>query len=127
MNTEEELQHRLEQGVPLEDSLNARAYSLVFEVLKQEPQFQLPAHFADQVVNKINVKKSNSYDHFWLGLGILSFFLGSFVCLSLTGIELNMRPFKFLSGYAGFILFGVALITAIQLLDRKIAHKGLNF
>ena len=127
MTTEEELQHKLERGLSVEDSLDAQSYRKVFEVLKHEPTFQLPVGFADGVVSEMNARKRNSYDHFWLGVGILIFPVAALVSAYLTGFKLNMGPFKFLSGYNGIILFGIGLIVAIQLLDRKMTQKRLDF
>lgn len=122
--TDEELQIRMEKGLPGE-SLDERSYRKVFEALKKEPGYELSPSFARQVVGRIEAasQKASSRDIFWLSAGLVSFVIATAVAVYLTGFNLSFGVLKFISGYPGLFVFGLIFILALQWVDKKLIHK----
>ena len=107
------------------------AYREVFEALSREPDFTLSPRFADQVILRINKqqKKAGSRDMLYLILGSLLMLMAAVIGAWLAGFKPDFGVFKFLSGYAGLVTFGVAFILFIHWLDKKVLSKkivGMN-
>src|SRR4051812_13168288 len=102
---EEELQKNIEAGKePNANSMDAKAYQQVFQSLKREPEFSLPADFADRVVAKaiqLNTKTSFFGDYFWLGVGIFFMVIAFIVAIAFTGYKLDFGFLNSMSGYKG--------------------------
>ena len=118
ISKDEELQNKIEQSGAAE-GIDAYAYKKVFDALKQEPSFHLPANFADQIIAKIEAKRESSRDITWFSLGILLFVIAAIVAVVLTDFTPGFGAFKFIPGYRGLIIFAVGFILALQWLDRK--------
>jgi hypothetical protein len=125
-HTEEELQLKIEQGLSVEPSLDAQLYRKIYGGLKQETEFQLPVHFADKLIERLEGQSKKSHDHLWIALGVGTFVVAASIVIYVTGFRANLGVFKFLSGYAGLVVFGVAFIVGLQLLDKKIIHHKLS-
>ncbi len=125
-NTEEELQQKIEQGLSVDHSLDSLLYQKVYSALKQETEFQLPAHFADKLIDRLESRSNKSHDHLWIALGVGAFAIAAGVTIYLTGFRANLGIFRFLSGYSGLAVFGVAFILGLQLLDKKISYRKLS-
>ena len=124
-NKDEETQNQFEQNHPASDRIDAYAYKKVFDVLKQEPDFQLPANFADRIMARLEARRESSKDFVWLGIGIFSFVIAGVVAVVLTGFSLNFGAFKFITGYPGLIVFGIAFVLALQWVDKKVVRKNM--
>ncbi len=122
--SEEELQNEIENGL-VSVSDDARAYQLVFDALKKEPDFHVSFPFADRVVALIE-KKEEKRDYWWLAVGILLIVVTLIVTLALTKIHWTTGVFTFVTGYSGLVVFGVAFILLLQWVDKKVIKKQIN-
>jgi len=123
---DEELQTQFEHGDFPGEGIDVQAYQKVFDALKHEPDYDLPVYFADRLVTLVESKekaKENLRDNFWLGLGLLSFVIALIVAFALTNFILSAGAFRFLAGYRGLIIFGIAFIAMLNWADRKIIRK----
>ena len=119
MKHDEELQRRIENGESVDDSPDSRAYRKVFDTLKREP-YLLPTDFAEKIVYHIEKRNNGlSNDYFWFGLGLLAFIGAAIFAVSRTDFRINFGALKFISGYSGFLIFGLAFILLIQYLDKQ--------
>ena len=126
INTDEEMQNQFDHAGDVGDGIDAYAYKKVFDALKQEPDFRLPANFSDQVIAKLEAKRESSRDFIWFGLGIFSFVIATVVAVVLTDFRLNFGAFKFIAGYQGLIIFGIVFILALQWIDKRVIQKTLS-
>jgi len=124
---DEELQNQIERAGSSSEGVDAYAYKKVFDVLKQEPDFHLPINFADKVVQKIEAKKELSNDYIWFGLGIFMFAIATIVAIVLTDFKVSFGALKFIAGYPGLFIFGIAFILFIQWLDKKLVRPKASF
>lgn len=118
---DQELQELIEKGTAPENR-DARSYQTVFSALRREPDFVLPANFADRVVASIQARYS-SRDMAWFIGGVFLVLVALVVAILLTGFTLSLGVFTFLSGYPGLVAFGAAFILALQWVDRKWIRK----
>ena len=118
---EEELQKNVEAG-RVSDDLDAKAYQQVFSGLKQEPEFKLPASFADTVVARIQTQQSKSLrrEYFWLGFGIFLSVIKFIVAVALTGFSFDLGFLNGLSNVKDVLIFGAAFILALHWLDKRL-------
>lgn len=125
---DEELQRKIESGLPDEGSVDARAYREVFNALSTEPKSSIAPNFADKVVSRVVAKnqKSEARDYFWLGFGLVFLLIGFVVALLVVGPVLNFGFLKDMSGYAGLFAFGAGIIIAFNWLDKRILQKNSN-
>ena len=125
---EEELQKRVEGGNPSgHDDAEIRAYQQVFQALKNEPEFELPASFADRVVKLAEAKqqaRSTSREYFWLGIGLFFLLIAFVAAIALTQFKLDFGFLRGMSSYTGIFIFGIAFITLLNLMDKKLIHKN---
>lgn len=119
---DEHLQSEIEKSGEAGDSLDAHAYKRVFDALRKEPDFSLPANFADRVVQAVSATKESSRDTLWLVLGITLFIAAATIAIVLTGFRPDVGVFRFLAGYPGLIVFGLAFILSLQWVDRRLVR-----
>ena len=125
MNADEELQNNLEKGQPVNESSDSRAYQKVFNALRREP-FELPFHFADDVLHRLESKESLSKDYIWFGLGLFAFVAAAvFACL-LANFKFDLKAPAFVNGYGKVLLFGALLIAVIQYIDQTFVRKSVS-
>jgi hypothetical protein len=129
--TDEEIQEFLDRGGDAagadgwerEDLLSLRAYALIGEVLSEEPEFALPADFADVMADRLMPVVVTPAERFGLGALLAAF--------SLAGATVAAGALPLVFGGAGriaaavaahgrtdVILAVVAVLPAIVLLDR---------
>jgi hypothetical protein len=129
--TDGEIQAYLDQGGDAadasgwerEDLLDLRAYALIGEVLSEEPEFALPADFANVMVDRLIPVVVTPVERFGFGALLAAF--------SLTGAIVAVGALPLVFGGAGRIAAGVAeygradvvlavaaMLPAIALLDR---------
>lgn len=127
MNTEEELQNNLLSDIS-DDSLDGAAYKKVFKALSQEPDFNLPINFADQIILQIERKEAKSVTHemYWLIAGIFILLIAALISALLVGFKPSFGVFKFLAGYPGLFVFGLAFVLLIQWLDKKLVRPRFS-
>jgi hypothetical protein len=119
---DEELQDSVEKGnVP--EGIDARAYVRVFDALRKETSFQLPANFATRVVNRVDFSQQQSSDMLWLYLGLFSCLLAMVVAIAMTDFEFNFGAFRFIAGYPGLFVFALVFILGLQWIDKKMVRK----
>ncbi len=124
---EESLQKQFEEGNPLSTNADTRAYQKVFEALKQEPEFELPIHFEDNILQKIeaNEKHAERRETYWLVAGVAVLIVASIIGAVLVGFKPSFGAFGFLSRYMGLFIFALAFILLLQWVDRKIVHRTI--
>lgn len=122
--TDEELQNKIEHGLP-ETSADAQAYHYIFNVLKKDPQFNLPIQFADRLVSLIE-KKEEKRDYYWLAIGILFSIVSLIVAIVFVKESLSINAFSFLSSNVGLVVFGVLFVALLHIIDKKIVRKQLG-
>lgn len=121
---EEELQNQIANGL-VNESDDARAYQLVFDALKKEPDFHVSLPFADRIIALID-KKEEKRDYWWMAAGIFLIIVTLIVTLVLTRIHWSIGVFTFVSGYPGLVVFGVAFILLLQWVDKKVIKKQIR-
>jgi hypothetical protein len=125
-HSDEELQQSIENNLSIDNSVDARAYKKVFDALRKDP-YQLPAGFADRVIQKIEVRKPEfSKEYIWFGLGISLFVIATAITLVWTKLTIDLSAFRFLSGYVGLFVFGAVAIFVIQYLDKTLVKNKLT-
>lgn len=122
--SDEEVQREVELGNnPLHPS--ARVYRKVFDVLRKEPGYLLPGSFADRAVRRI-VAAHSSKDIYWFYAGLFSLGVAGLVATILVHARFGVGVFKFISGYPGLVIFGLAFVLFLQWLDRKYIRKSIG-
>lgn len=123
--TDEELQSRIEMGDPM-DSREALAYKRIMHALQREPDFVLPATFANSVIGRLGTSSARSArDMFWLYAGVASCTITLVVAVLLTDFKFTFGAFRFISGYPGLITFAIGFILGLQWVDRKFVRKAI--
>jgi len=117
MNEDHQLQEDTEGGAS-SVTREGRAYRMVFDALRREPDFVLPPSFAARVVGQLQQSRS-SREMTWLVVGLLSIVMAMLVAIGMTGFRPDVGMFTFISNYPGFISFGVAFILFLHWIDRK--------
>lgn len=120
---DEELQRQIEQDAPVTGA-EGRIYKSIFETLRREPDFNLSHSFADRVISRIESARESKAELIWMGVGIFCFMIAAWVAAFMSNYELNFGVMKFISGYPGLVVFGVALILALQWIDKKFVKKS---
>jgi|SRR6185295_5905373 len=122
---EEELQDKIEKGLA-GNSADDNAYRRVFDALKREPTFQLPADFAGAVLRKRQPAKpvEAGREIFWIYAGIAAFVIAAGISIFLTGFTLNFGVLRFLPSHAGLVIFGIAFIIALQWVDKRFIKRS---
>ncbi len=120
MINEHELQRNVEQGKVAND-IDAKAYEVVFDALKKEPDYRLPSGFADRVV-KIAAQRSSgsaSTEFIWLGIGVFLLIVAMIIVMTKITLPSDFGFLSTMSSYAGLFIFGIVFIGALQFIDRK--------
>jgi hypothetical protein len=124
MNSDEELQKRIETGnFASQDDIDAKSYQHVFDALKKEPGRSLSFGFADKVVNRILAQKQQkeSSRDFWLfGVGIFLLLIAGIVSVAFVGFKMNVGLLRVIADYSGFIVLGLLLALIFNYLDKKL-------
>ena len=93
--------------------------------LSREPDFKLPANFADRLVSMIESAKAKErrLEICLMGFGAFLFLIALIVVIVLTDFKLSLNGFSFLSNHIGLIGFGIVFIALLNLLDKKLMRK----
>jgi hypothetical protein len=118
---EEELQSRIEGGAST-NGLDARAYRKVFHTLAKEPDYQLPADFAEKIAGRISIRQEKRFfdEYVWFALGILSLGAAFVSTVLLTGFRLDFGFLNRMGEYKGLVLFGGGFILFLNWLDKRL-------
>lgn len=125
MQSEEELQRRIEAGDADDQSVDAIAYRKVFTALNVEPKSQLSSEFEDRILLKIATKsiKEHARDKWWIATGIFSLA----VALIVTAVMVDFMPtagvFTYVSGHWKLFAFAAFVIAFFQYIDRTYIRK----
>ncbi|HRI77903.1 MAG TPA: hypothetical protein PLR06_00075 [Cyclobacteriaceae bacterium] len=122
--SEEEIQNKIENGW-VGEGPDAKAYQRIFDVLKKEPDFQLPADFADSVIAKWQPAQitSSSREIFWIFIGVAAFTIVLGIAVVLTEFTLNFGALKFLSDHSGLMIFGIVFVLTLQWIDKRFVKR----
>jgi len=126
--SDEEIQHRLEQGSLPGESTDGQAYQIVFGALQREPAFILPTDFADRVLRASAVRKKAKealHDRLGFAAGLLLLIGGACVATWLTGFKFSAGAFRFVSGYPGLLVFGLLFVLLLHLVDKRLQRHGV--
>jgi hypothetical protein len=118
---DDELQDLVERGSNHNHD-DGLLYETLFRALRNEPEFTLPASFADRVIATVRARYSTR-DMVWLMSGVALFIIALVVAVIVTGFSVTLGAFAFLSGYKGLVIFGLAFILGLQWIDRKWIRK----
>lgn len=90
-------------------------------VLMREPDFQLPATFANRLMSMIEAKQkaARSREVYWIAFAGFLFVVAVGVSVYLTGFKPSFSAFPFLNNYAGLIVFGVLFIGLLNWVERR--------
>jgi hypothetical protein len=118
---DKELQMRIERGELLpDDGPDAKAYHEVFRSLKKEPEYRLPANFAETVANRLTQSQADlSKDYFWFGAGIFFLLMTCLATVLFTGFTFDLGFLNSMSQYSGLFGFAFAFIVFLNWLDKK--------
>ena len=127
MKNEQDWNEQLKYSDSQGSDRDENTYRQVFNALSREPAFAVSPHFADRVIQRINSQheKSNSRDLLYLIMGSVLMLVTAVVGAWLAGFKPDFGVFKFLSGYAGLVIFGSIFILLIHWLDKKVITKKL--
>ncbi len=128
MNREEELQKRILAGEEIFEA-DALAYKKVFDALRSEQAFELPASFADDVLSRMPVKKNQSvnFDYVLAGMATVSIFIAAFFSVHLTGFKFDFGFLTSMAQYAGIFIFATVAVVLFNLLDKRLLSKQRRF
>lgn len=127
---EEDLQKNIEAGEkPTGDDMDILAYREVFSRLQKEPDFYLPADFADVMVTRIIEKKKldTSKDLLWLGAGVFLLLIAFATTAVMSGFKPDLGFLKNMSSYLGLFVFGVLFILILNFLEKRIVPRKNPF
>jgi hypothetical protein len=125
MKTEQELQNDIEKGLASDHTIDTKAYNLVFNALKKEPDYHVALPFADRIIGLLE-KKEEKRDYWWIGVGIFLSVIALIITLVITKAQWTAGVFTFLSGYSGLVVFGIAFILLLHWVDKKVIKKQLD-
>jgi hypothetical protein len=129
--TDEEIQKLLEQnlnipGDELGDNDDVKAYQLLFDGLKQEPETGLPYNFAKKVVGQIQSAKNRRQDVklYWLmGVAVILMFITAAVFMAAYNYTDTIKLVSVLNTYKWIIVFVVVVILGVQYFDQRLVRK----
>ncbi|MEO5996784.1 MAG: hypothetical protein ABIN89_08630 [Chitinophagaceae bacterium] len=106
------------------DDKDVNAYSLIFEALSQQPEMPLAYNFPATVTAALLAKKNRVSDLklfvliaiSFIILMIASYFYLNINSASTSQVVLNLLKYKWI------LLFGIAALSIIQFLDKKMAE-----
>jgi len=122
MKHEEKIQEEIERGIH-PDTVDHKAYEIVFHTLEKEQPTPLPPDFAIRVMRQIlsrEQSKSSSRDIWWLILGALSITIAAVVAMALSGFKPGLGFLSALSEFRGLIIFGACFIALLQFIERRL-------
>jgi hypothetical protein len=124
MMNEEELQHRVERGGVGKD-IDSKAYEVVFDALKKEPNYTLSSKFADRVVEIAAKNRSGSVstEFIWLGVGVFLLIIAMIVALTKITMPSDFGFLSAMSSYGGLFVFGIFFIGLLQFIDRRFIQQ----
>jgi len=125
---DEEMQESVEKGeLKTTDNLDGLAYREIFRILKKDPEYELPSHFAERVAFKVARRRSRSLnDYVWFGAGILALLFAFAGTMFFTGITLDLGFLAVISDYRDPLLFGVLFVTFLSWLDRRLVQRRIR-
>lgn len=129
MKHREEFEKQLEQAGLIQGDKDAQAYQKVFDALSREPNhYQLHPGFADRVIARMSFerKESASRDNLFFVLGLSLMMIVAIIGAVLAGFKPDFGAFKFLAGYPGLVVFGIAFVLFLHWLDKKLVKKNLS-
>ncbi len=121
MNLDEDLQRKVESGAG--EGNDADAYRSVFSALDKEPSLKLPSNFSTRVVAAIQAeiaRREARKDRWWLALGLIGLIGALGFTLAIVDFSGSAGVFSFLSGYKNLVIFTVAMILTLQVVDRYV-------
>lgn len=123
MNQEgERWQELIERGQMPGDTEDARAYHIVFQALRKDPDFHVPVNFADRLISIIE-KREEKRVYAWMATGITLLVMAMILALALTNVRWSLGVFSFLSGYPGLTVFGISFILFLHWLDKRLIRR----
>ena len=98
----------------------------VFQALRKELDYELPADFAAKVVSRILVREEKrwSSEYIWFTVGILCLVAAFIWTVALIGFRLDFGFLNGMAAYKGLAIFGIVFIVGLNWLDRRLLREG---
>jgi hypothetical protein len=124
MKDEDELQHSVERGT-VNNDIDAKAYEVVFDALKKEPDYTLSSKFADRVVEIAAKRRSDSAstEFIWLGVGVFLLLIAMIVVMTKITMPSDFGFLSGMSSYGGLFVFGILFIGLLHFIDRRFIQQ----
>jgi hypothetical protein len=124
MKNEDELQRSVEQGNANMD-IDSKAYEVVFDALKQEPNYTLKSDFADRVMELASRQASGSAstEFIWLGVGVFLLVVALIVAMTQITMPQDFGFLSTMSSYSGLFVFGILFIGFLHFIDRRFIQQ----
>jgi hypothetical protein len=124
MMNEEELQHNVERG-GVGNDIDSKAYEVVFDALKKEPDYILSSKFADRVVEIATKNRSGSVstEFIWLGVGVFLLIIAMIIVLTKITMPSDFGFLSAMSSYGGLFVFGIFFIGLLHFIDRRFIQQ----
>jgi hypothetical protein len=130
---DEAMQQKLEKhlaagtaDLPAADNKDLQAYSLLFGALGKEPAIAMTHNFPRKVTAAIQAGRSRASDiKLWLVVAaflLLLLFTGGYYLNSINSINGSRLLFS-LANNKGILIFGLATIMVVQVLDKKLVRQ----
>lgn len=132
--TDQQIQQLLEAGLSLPDKSSdteihqAKLYQKLFAELKQDLPISPDADFSERVIERIVTVKAPStkpYTYGWFGLGLaICLITGMFMMTPFKAVATDlMNVFASLNPFKWELVFGIASLVVVQLLDLKLMRE----
>jgi hypothetical protein len=128
MNSENELQEKVERGLPV-SGRDAEVYQQLFRVLAREKEISLSADFAEIVAKRVTSKERKRVfleEHLLLLISVLSVLAGAAYCLMKTDASFSLGFLSGMSDYAGVFSFGIALILVLNFFEKRLISRRIG-
>ncbi|MBS1680726.1 MAG: hypothetical protein JST48_03365 [Bacteroidetes bacterium] len=123
MNTDDILQTQIEKGNVIQ-GIDADAYKIVFNALKQEPDFKLSDGFVMRVTSTVDEKKSFDWDKLLIAVGAFGFVVVLAYALTAIKPTFTVGIFTFILSYQGLIGFGIVFILMLNWIDQRLISRS---
>lgn len=132
---DEQIQALLEKGInPATDLFSAAEqeqvdqYSSLFQTLKNEPQYDLPANFASKVSYRIEFKLKRRSDlkfNLFAALGMAAGLIIAYFLLSIIKVEIGNQFLLTVFKFKWLLLIGTMLLIGTLVIDQKVVKQTI--
>jgi hypothetical protein len=128
--TDEEIQKLLEQSLNIPDELDGdddtKAYQLLFDGLREEPEAGLPYNFSKKVVAQVQHARNHRQDvklYVFMAIGIVFGVAIVAAFIAVFNYKAGVQLVTILDTYKWVVIFMIAGVLGIQYLDQGLLKK----